>query len=296
MNITLKQLTAFHAVARAGSLTQAADRLFISKSALSQSLAELESHLKVRLFDRQHARLYINNEGRKLLPVADELLARMQEVPRLFTEREHEQHFTLGCTRTIGSFLMPALLTSFEKSTGWLPRVTIANTAEIAGMLNNYEIDIALVEGAVAEPNLRCDPWLEDEMVVVACSTHPLARQSRISYATLSKERWLLREAGSSSRAFFDNQLALRLDNPQVALSLDAYDAILACVMQQLGITFISSRMLEHPFYKDHLIQLKTEHRYYRKFTLCYHRNKYLSSLMHTWMTTLLTDFTAGCG
>lgn len=48
MNITLKQLTVFHAVARAGSLTQAADRLFISKNALSQSLAEIESHLGVR--------------------------------------------------------------------------------------------------------------------------------------------------------------------------------------------------------------------------------------------------------
>lgn len=224
--------------------------------------------------------------------MADELLARMQEVPRLLTGREHEHHFTLGCTRTIGSFLLPEMLASFEKATCWFPQVTITNTGEIAGMLNNYEIDIALVEGAVAEPNLRCDPWLEDEMVVVACSTHPLARESRISYVTLSKERWLLREAGSSSRAFFDNQLALRLDNPQVALSLDAYDAILSCVRQKLGITFISSRMLEHPFYKDDLIQLKTEDRYYRKFTLCYHRNKYLSSQMHAWVTSLLTDFT----
>ncbi|WP_447889750.1 LysR family transcriptional regulator [Serratia fonticola] len=86
MNVTFKQLSVFVSIAHNGSMTLAAEALFMTKSALSQTLAELESQLSVRLFDRQHARLYINHEGRKLLPVADELLARKQGVRMLFSE------------------------------------------------------------------------------------------------------------------------------------------------------------------------------------------------------------------
>lgn len=57
MNITFKQLRVFVAIARGGTLTQAAAQLFMTKGALSQTLSELESQLGVRLFERQHARL-----------------------------------------------------------------------------------------------------------------------------------------------------------------------------------------------------------------------------------------------
>ena len=67
-------------------------------------------------------------------------------------------------------------------------------------------------------------------MVIVAGRHHPLARKKSVTFGKLSRERWLLREPGSSSRAFFDNQLALYLDNPCVSLSLNASDAILSCV------------------------------------------------------------------
>lgn len=78
MNITFRQLSVFVSIARHGSMTAAADALFMTKGAISQTLAELENQLGVRLFDRLHARLFINHEGQKLLPVADELLSRMQ--------------------------------------------------------------------------------------------------------------------------------------------------------------------------------------------------------------------------
>ena len=84
MRITLKQLSVFVAIARHGTMTRAADVLFMTKGAVSQALAELESQLGVCVFDRQHARLHLNREGEKLLPLADELLARSQGVAALF--------------------------------------------------------------------------------------------------------------------------------------------------------------------------------------------------------------------
>lgn len=284
MNITLRQLSVFVSIARHGSMTAAADVLFMTKGAVSQTLAELENQLGVRLFDRRHARLFINHEGQKLLPVADELLARMQSVGQLFGEDGMDTHLKLGCTRTIGSYFLPDMLGEFNKANGWLPQSTIANTHEICGMLNRFEIDVALLEGPATDYGLTSEVWMEDEMIVLAGKNHPLAKEQEVSFERLSRERWLLREEGSSSRAFFDNQLALYLDNPDVALSLNASDTILSCVHHHLGITFISSRVLSQPLYTGHFVRLPTEKRFMRKFMLCYHPDKFMSPTLRKWI------------
>ncbi len=284
MNVTLKQLSVFVATARHGSMTQAADTLYMTKGAVSQTLAELENQLGVRLFDRQHARLHINQEGEKLLPVADELLARMKGVGQLFGNDNAESGLRLGCTRTIGSYFLPDMLSGFDRENGWLPHSVIANTQEICGMLNRFEIDVALLEGPATDPDLISETWLEDEMIVVAGKNHPLAKEKTVPFERLNGERWLLREQGSSSRAFFDTHLAMVLDNPDVALSLNASDTILSCVYHNLGITFISSRMLTEPLYAGHFVQLHTERRFLRKFMLCRHRNKFISPTLAKWV------------
>ena len=284
MNITLRQLSVFVAVARYNSMTQAAETLFMTKGAVSQTLAELENQLGVRLFDRQHARLFINHEGQRLLPVADELLSRMQGVKALFAPESTDTRLKLGCTRTIGSYFLPDMYLDFDALNGWLPQSVIANTQEICGMLNRFEIDVGLLEGAPTDSALVSEIWMEDEMIVAAGRNHPLAGEKTVSFERLSRERWLLREHGSSSRDFFDNQLAMHLDNPLVALSLNVSDAILSCVWHNLGITFISSRMLTQPLYAGHFVQLHTEKRFLRKLMLCYHPDKFISPTLGKWM------------
>lgn len=284
MNITLKQLSVFLAIARNGSMTLAADSLFMTKGAISQALAELENQLGIRLFDRQHARLLMNHEGRKLLPVADELLARMQDVRQLFGDSGVDKRLRLGCTRTIGSYLLPGMLGAFESENGWLPQAVIGNTQEICSMLNRFEIDVALLEGPATDPGLVSKPWMEDEMIVLAGKNHPLVKEKPVSFEKLGRERWILREPGSGSRAFFENQLALYLADSRVILSLNAFDAILSCVSRDLGLTFISSRMLGEPLYQGHFMPLHLERRFFRKFTLCHHRNKFISPTLEKWM------------
>jgi DNA-binding transcriptional LysR family regulator len=76
-------------------------------------------------------------------------------------------------------------------------------------------------------------------MVVIAVKNHPLANAGTISYARLS------RELGSSSRTFFENHLALKLETSEMVLSLNAFEAIISCVRNNLGITFISRRLFQ---------------------------------------------------
>ena len=75
MNVTLRQLRAFLAVTRTGSFTLAAESLYITQSALSGLIKELEQVLGVRLFDRSTRRIQLSEVGRGIYPLIEKSLA-----------------------------------------------------------------------------------------------------------------------------------------------------------------------------------------------------------------------------
>lgn len=209
MQITLRQMQVFLAVARTENLSVAAQDLAMSKSAVSQALTELEGRLGVTLFERTRGRLLLSAEGRRLKPAADELMERTDDIESLFSGRTTGQ-LRLACTFTIGSFMLSDLMRDFQAHAGWMPEMRIANTAEVAESLLNFSTDISIVEGPVTNPHLITEPWISDEMVVVAPKGHRLT-QGVATWEQLSRERWILREEGSSTRIFFDAQIGLHL-------------------------------------------------------------------------------------
>ena len=182
MKLTLQQLKVFATIARYGNLGLAANELCLSKGAVSQSLQELERQLSTPLFDRIHPRLQLNNEGRLLQPAAEELLTRMQDIENLFSpDAEPSGQLRLGASQTIGNYLLPTLLASSKQELGLPPKVTINNTHLLCHALANFELDMALIEGENHHPDLLAEPWLQDEMLVVAPPDHPLANKKELS-------------------------------------------------------------------------------------------------------------------
>ncbi|CAM3275400.1 MULTISPECIES: LysR substrate-binding domain-containing protein [Yersinia] len=288
MDITLKQLKVFLAVAQSGNLTVAASQLFMTKGAVSQTLAELEKRLGQTLFDRHHARIFINPEGEKLISVADELLSRMKDINTLFSDSASVHNLFLGCSKTIGSYILPALLGEFRNSYNWLPKIAIENTNDILSKLLKFEVDLAILEGNINNKDILSTPWLTDEMVVIATKDHPLASEKSVPFSVLSQQSWILREQGSGSRSYFENHLAPLLSQPKVILSLDTFDSILFSVQQNLGITYASRLIIQNPFFHDHFSVIKTETRFFRSISLCHHRQKYLSNGAQQWINFLI--------
>ena len=140
MQITLRQMQVFLAVARTENLSVAAQDLAMSKSAVSQALTELEGRLGVTLFERTRGRLLLSAEGRRLKPAADELMERTDDIESLFSGRTTGQ-LRLACTFTIGSFMLSDLMRDFQAHAGWMPEMRIANTAEVAESLLNFSTD-----------------------------------------------------------------------------------------------------------------------------------------------------------
>ena len=283
MKLTLQQLKVFATIARYGNLGLAANELCLSKGAVSQSLQELERQLSTPLFDRIHPRLQLNNEGRLLQPAAEELLTRMQDIEYLFSpDAEPSGQLRLGASQTIGNYLLPTLLASSKQELGLPPKVTINNTHLLCHALANFELDMALIEGENHHPDLLAEPWLQDEMLVVAPPGHPLANKKELSLSRLGGETWVLREAQSGSREQFIQQIQPELPRWQPGLELNTLEAVMLAVEKGLGISFISRLAASDRLADGRLIALPLSRRFPRQLSRIWHKQKYHStSLRH---------------
>src|SRR4029079_8854136 len=97
-------------------------------------------------------------------------------------------------TLTIGNHLVPPLIARFmADSPASTVTLEIANTEEIARRVENFEIDVGLVEGELSSEELRVTPWRKDELVVFAAPGHPLSKKRRLRDDDLCAAPWVAR-------------------------------------------------------------------------------------------------------
>jgi DNA-binding transcriptional LysR family regulator len=282
MNIALKQLKVFVTVAQERTITAAADKLFLSKPAVSMALSELEKQLDHKLFDRNNNRLIINEQGKRLLPLADELLSRSHSIENLFDQAGPVTgNLKIGSSDTVGNQITPFLLRDFrESSQHYDQSLFISNTAQICHKLSEFELDIGLVEGKVQQNDLVTEPWLDDEMVVACHPSHPLTMIKNLRLVDLENSEWVLREPGSGTREFFLNRISPRLEKWHQAFELNTTEAIINCVAANLGITCLSKLAIQHAVNDNRLVILTLPLDMRRQYWLLFHKEKYQSPLL----------------
>jgi len=264
LRLTLRQLQIFVAVAAAGSTAAAARRIALSQPATSAALNELEALLGGRLFDRVGGRLVLNEHGRTMLPEARVLLDAAQTLESQFGAggRIHAPHLRLAASTTIGNYLIPPLVAAYRRvQPGARFSVEIDNTEHVARAVAEYEADLGFIEGPTAEPGLVLQPWLTDELVVVAAPTHPLARAARrrrLTLAQLADATWLMREPGSGTRAVVEDTLLPLLHRMRSDTDLGSAEAIRQAAAAGLGITCLSRHVVADLVTLKRLVVLRT--------------------------------------
>ncbi|PWI33482.1 LysR family transcriptional regulator [Vibrio albus] len=286
MSISLKQLKVFVSIAQEKTITGAADKLFLSKAAVSMALSELEKQLGHKLFDRSNNRLMINEQGKRLLPVADEMLSRSHTIEKMFDqEGPVSGRLRIGSSDTVGIQVTPFLLQDFREHSGHTEQsMFISNTAEICRKLSEFELDIGLVEGQIRQNDLMMLPWLQDEMVIACPPEHPLTQLEHLTFADLEHSEWILREQGSGTRDFFLNHVASHLRDWHQVLELNKTEAILNCVAAGIGVTCISDYAIAHAVKDGRVAALSLPVEIKRQYWLIYHKEKYRSPLMETFI------------
>jgi DNA-binding transcriptional LysR family regulator len=276
LRLNLRQLEVFAATARSGSTRAAADHVARSQSAASAALTELERTLGVDLFDRVGRRLVLNENGRVLMPLAASLLDQSAELEHLFTGA-HEAPLRVAASLTIGEYLLPDVLARWQAAHPASPvQLMIANTRDVIAAVAAFDVDVGFIEGPQTHPHLRVQPWLTDELVVIAAPTHALAGR-HASARQLREAVWALREAGSGTREAADRWLLEHVGPLQVAFELGSVEAIKRVVAAGEALGCLSREAVARELAQRTLVELTTRlPRATRRLAIVLHRDKRL--------------------
>jgi len=188
MNVTLRQLRAFIAVAEAEHFTRAADKLGLSQSSVSTLVRELETNLGLRLFDRHTRMLKLTLAGAEILPLARKAMADLDSVLG-----SSSQLRTLGRGRVsvAASSLQAALLVPrfIRRFGAEYPGVTVTlfdvAQDEVPELVRGGEVDFGIGTDAGQRHDLATRPLGTDTFIAVLPPGHPMARKRELTWADL---------------------------------------------------------------------------------------------------------------
>lgn len=258
LRVTLKQLEVFVAVAKERSTRAAADSVARSQSAASSALAELESNMGVPLFDRAGRRLILNESGAKLLPIAISLLDQALELEHSL-EDVSGGSLVIAASMTIGEHILPEVLARWQRKHPSNPvRMLISNSASVLDAVENFDVDIGFIEGQQTRSGLNLQHWFNDEMVVVAGSTHPFAQRD-VTISDLRSASWAMREMGSGTRESAERWLVETLGHIKVEYELGSPQAVAAFVASSVALACLPRHAVARNVKAGELSILRTE-------------------------------------
>jgi LysR family transcriptional regulator, transcriptional activator of the cysJI operon len=237
------RLKVFRTVAEQLNFRKAAERLFLTQPAVTLQIKALEEDLRVRLFDRAGGRISLTRKGAILLDYANKI-ARMtadaeQDLGKDDGESSGELH--LGVSTTISQYVLPRLLGAFIEEH---PRVQFllssGNTEEVVQFLLAGKVEIGLIEGPARDRSVRTEPFMDDELVLIAAREF---EADSLDTPQLTALTLLIREQGSGSRRVVEIALkkaGINLKSFQKVIDLGSTEAIKSAVEAGLGVGFVS--------------------------------------------------------
>ena len=158
--MTLRHLRIFVTVCETGSMTAAAQILYIAQPAISLAVSEMEEHYKVRLFDRISRRLYLTDSGRQALEYARHIIALFDEMEQGVRGGQAAKELRIGTSITIGSCLLPGYIRALKEHFPTLTvQAAVGNSGTIEQKLLENTIDIGIIEGMVHSPYIHCQTF-----------------------------------------------------------------------------------------------------------------------------------------
>ncbi len=243
VHLNRHHLAVFDAVAAAGRVGTAAQRLHISQPAVSKQVAALERAVGEPLFDRLPRGMQPTATGRLLFEYTQRIEAlHARLLDALAAHRElREGQLALGASSTIGVYLVPDLLRRLRRAHPAIAvHVAIGNTAEIEARVLDGSLDFGLIEGPQRDPAVRAREFARDRLVAVAAPGHDWARGAPLTAAAFCQELYLAREEGSGTRAVVEGAFAAKGMQLQPAMELEGTDAVKAFVAAGHGVSVLS--------------------------------------------------------
>jgi len=277
--MTLRHYEILRAVAETGNFTRAAEKLYITQSAVSHAIRELEEQAGTALFDRLSKRVQLTKSGRLLLEEVIPILASCEALNKRIHALEVQAPLHVVSSITIAAFWLPKILTAFHKEWPDLPvNVDVVSAANAIEILRNGKADIALIEGAAPQGPYVCTSFAAYPLNIVCAPEYPVSGR-KLTLRQFCAEKLLLREKGSAIRDTLDSVLYLAGHTAQPAWTSVNSLALIEAAKAGFGITILPDVLVSEPLERGSLIALSVENlALHNELLAVHHRDKNLTS------------------
>ena len=232
------------AVAEYKNFTKAAQALSLTQPAVSHHINQLEKEYNTKLFTRGNGEFKPTQEGEIAIKYARRLKALHQKMlNKIEDERQHTSRFRIGITHTSENNTITEILAKYvDKYSNTSITIITDSINNLYDMLENYEIDIAVVEGKRLSNKLNYFMVDTDYLVCVLSNDNPLSKHSMVTLNELKNENMILRLPSSSTRQLFEASLlgiGETIENFNVSLEVDNVATIKNLVRKDLGVSIL---------------------------------------------------------
>ncbi len=223
MAVKLELYKVFKEVAEAGNITAAAQALFISQSAVSQSVKQLEEELHTRLFSRNSRGVILTGEGKMLYEYVRSAMGLLETgEEKLAQTRELQMgQLTIGASDTVTSqFLLPYLDGFHRRYPGVHIQIVSGRSHKVLGLLQSGKVDIAFASTPSETDSLETCPCFATHSIFVAGADYPCQWDHVYGLGEIASFPLILLEKKASSRLYLEKyflQNGLRL-HPEIEL------------------------------------------------------------------------------
>ena len=276
----LSQLEVFLTVARERRFSRAAEKLYRTQSAVSQSIRKLEEDVGEPLFDRSSREGLLTDAGRVLQEYAERLLNLRGDAQTALQELRslHKGKLTIAANEFTALYLLP-ILGRFRRLHPMI-KITVQRSlgSNIPDDLLRHKVEMGVLTYDPEEPQLKSIVVYQDELILVVPPHHPLAKAREVSIRQLGAESFVAHIVASPYRykvieAFRRHKTPLNMD-----VELPTLQSIKRFVAMGNGVAFLPEISVENELARGELIRIVVrELKLHRKLRLIYRKSASLS-------------------
>lgn len=246
IHATLHQLKVFEATARHGSFTRAAEELFLTQPTVSMQVKQLTKAVGLPLFEQVGKKLYLTDAGRELFATCQDVFSRLDQLEMRVADMKGMKQGQLRlAVITTAKYFVPRLLGPFcQIYPGIDVSLIVTNHEQVIDRLSDNQDDLYIMSQLPEHTDIEAYPFLDNPLVVIAPSNHPLAGKKNIPISELVEEHFIMREPGSGTRRSVQKLFDQEGVSVRVRLELGSNEAIKQAIAGGLGISVLSRHTL----------------------------------------------------
>ncbi|MCU6763739.1 HTH-type transcriptional activator CmpR [uncultured Roseburia sp.] len=278
--LSLRHYMIFKEVSSTENFTRAAQNLYITQSAVSHTIRELEEYTGTLLFDRLSKKVRLTAAGKLLLEEITPILTACRSLEQKIRRLDLQAPINIVSSITLASYWLPGILNRFKTYHPNVPvYVNVVSAANALQALHEGNADLALVEGATPHAPFESFCFAEYNLKILCAPTYLSFERPPASISEFCSRQLLLREPGSAIRDALDSKLLLSGYKAHPAWTSVNSSALIEAAKAGLGITVLPEVLVKKELADKTLVSVEIKDLIIRNQLLAvWHKDKHMTT------------------